>query len=104
MALLSLLPTGLRARSATRRGMRKFRLALIVAAALPTLSALADSPGSQKPAKQASTGKLLPPKGAGTRNTCTVFGAGYVKIEGTDTCVKVGGAMSVGAGFSSGGH
>ena len=30
------------------------------------------------------------------------FGPGFVKVEGSDTCVKLGGAVSVGAGVSSG--
>jgi hypothetical protein len=35
-------------------------------------------------------------------NACAEYGAGFVKIEGTNTCMKIGGAVSVGAGASSG--
>jgi Porin subfamily len=28
--------------------------------------------------------------------SCSAYGAGYVNIPGTDTCVKVGGSVSVG--------
>ena len=35
--------------------------------------------------------------------SCATYGPGFVKIAGTDTCAKVGGAVSVGAGSSVGG-
>ena len=37
-------------------------------------------------------------------NSCAPYGAGFVKVEGTDTCVKLGGAVSIGAGSSAGGR
>ena len=73
-------------------------LLVIVLAVLPS-AALSDS---QKPDKPAATGKLLPVKPAGSGNTCAAYGAGFVKVEGTDTCVKAGGAISIDAGTSSG--
>ena len=33
-------------------------------------------------------------------DSCAQFGAGFVKVAGTDTCVKIGGAVSVGAGVT----
>jgi hypothetical protein len=36
------------------------------------------------------------------RNSCAAFGPGFVKVEGTDTCVKVGGAFSVGVSGAAG--
>jgi hypothetical protein len=30
--------------------------------------------------------------------------AGFVKVEGTDTCVKIGGAVSIGVGGSRAGR
>ena len=36
-----------------------------------------------------------------TVNSCAAYGAGFAKVDGSDTCVKIGGAVSVGA--SSGG-
>ncbi|PAY06536.1 hypothetical protein CK489_27015 [Bradyrhizobium sp. UFLA03-84] len=47
-------------------------------------------------------GRTLPSKSATRGNPCASYGAGFVKVEGTDTCVKLGGAVSVGAGMSSG--
>lgn len=80
--------------------MRNLLLA-IVTAALPAVSALAEPPGNHKPDKHASRGRLLPLKGAVTKNACAVYGPGFVKVDGTDTCMKIGGAISIGAGTSS---
>jgi hypothetical protein len=77
--------------------MRKFLLA-IVAATLPAVSALAEQPAVLKSANTAKPGKLLPVKGATSAGSCAAFGAGFVKVDGTDTCVKVGGVVSTGAG------
>jgi hypothetical protein len=83
--------------------MRKILLAITVAT-LPTASALADPPVRQKPDNHASRGKLLPLKGSGTSNICAAYGPGFAKVEGTDTCIKIGGAVSIGAGSSGGGR
>jgi hypothetical protein len=79
--------------------MRNILLAIVLAM-LPS-AALSDS---QKPDKPAPTGKLLPVKPAGSGNVCAAYGAGFAKVEGSDTCVKVGGALSIGAGSSTGGR
>jgi hypothetical protein len=80
--------------------MRKFLL-VIVAAVLPICAALAEQPGSQKSNRTAASGKQLPLKGATSGNPCAAYGAGFVKVEGTDTCVKIGGAVSIGASAGS---
>lgn len=77
--------------------MRIFLLA-IVAAVLPALTALAEQPAGRKPLKAATSGKLLPLRGAASVQSCAAHGAGFVRIEGSDTCVKIGGAVSIGAG------
>jgi porin-like protein len=76
--------------------MRKFLLA-IIAATLPALTALAEQPAFPKSDNPAKPGKLLPVKGATSAHSCAAFGAGFIKVEGTDTCVKIGGAVSTGA-------
>jgi hypothetical protein len=48
-----------------------------------------DTPAGDKPA---------PLKGKTSSNACAAYGPGFVKVEGTDTCVQVGGSISVGAG------
>jgi hypothetical protein len=70
---------------------------LVIVAMLPALPALAEQPLAQKSDRAAASGKLLPLKGATSGNSCAAFGAGFVKVEGSDTCVKIGGAISVGA-------
>jgi hypothetical protein len=63
-------------------------------------SALAEQPPTQRPGQSAASVRQLPLKGAGAGNSCAAYGPGFVKVEGTGTCVKVGGAVSVGVGGS----
>ena len=87
--------------------MRKSAL-VIAALLLPAFGALAQQPGLQKSEKATASGKTLPLasgntlplKGASSANSCAAYGPGFVKLEGSDTCVKVGGAISIGAGTS----
>jgi len=79
--------------------MRNILLAIAVAM-LP--AAAAEPSSSQKPDKPLASGRLLPPKGAGAGNSCAAYGPGFVKLDGTDTCVKIGGVVGIGAGSSSG--
>jgi Porin subfamily len=81
--------------------MRK-SLLVIVAVALPATAALAEQPRIRQSDKSAPSGKTLPLKGARSANSCAEYGAGFVKIEGTNTCMKIGGAISIGAGVSGG--
>ena len=60
------------------------------------------NPVFRNPNQHATSGKVLPLKGARSANSCAEYGAGFVKVEGTNTCMKVGGAVSVGAGVSGG--
>ena len=81
--------------------MRK-SLLVMIAVGLPAVAAFAEQPRSHKPHKPATAAKLLPLKRSNSANACAEYGAGFVKIEGTTTCMKIGGAISVGAGVSSG--
>lgn len=80
--------------------MRNTLLALLVAL-LTASPARAEPPNGQKPRKSANPDRLLPVKRAGTSSACASYGAGFVEVEGTGTCVKIGGAVSIGAGGSS---
>jgi hypothetical protein len=80
--------------------MRKILLIIIIAG-WPVF-ALAQQTGDQKSGKAPAAGKLLPLKGATRSHSCAEFGAGFVKVEGSDTCVKVGGYVSIGAGGAMG--
>ena len=81
--------------------MRK-SLLVIVVVVLPASATFAEQPRVPKPDKAATSGKVLPLKGARSANSCAEYGAGFVRIEGTNTCMKIGGAISVGAGVSGG--
>lgn len=80
--------------------MRKSLLVLMAVAALPSIAAAAEQPRLQKSDKAATSGNLLPPKRSNPASACAEYGAGFVRIEGTNTCMKIGGALSVGAGVS----
>ena len=80
--------------------MRK-SLLVIMAVVLPSVAA-AEQPRLQKPDKAATSGKLLPLKRSNSANACAEYGPGFVKIEGANTCMKIGGTVSIGAGVSSG--
>jgi hypothetical protein len=81
--------------------MRK-SLLVMMAAVLASVAAAAEQPRPGKPDKAATSGKLLPLQLSNSANSCAEYGAGFVKIEGTNTCMKIGGAVSVGAGVSGG--
>jgi hypothetical protein len=84
--------------------MRNALLAIVIAM-LPASAALAAPSGSnQKPDKSANSGGLLPVKRAGASNSCAAYGPGFDKVEGAETCVKLGGAVSIEVGSSSGRH
>jgi hypothetical protein len=81
--------------------MRKSFLA-IAALMLSAAGARAEQPGIQKPGLTTPPAKMLPLKRATSANSCAAYGTGFVKLEGSDTCVKVGGALSVDVGTSRG--
>ena len=79
--------------------MRK-SLLVIIAVVLPASAAFAERPRVPKSEQAGRSGKVLPLKGARSANSCAEYGAGFVKIEGSNTCVKIGGAVSIGTGVS----
>jgi len=74
--------------------MRKIALALIVVM-LPTLSAAQQTNRAPKHLK-----KAVRPHTA-TGNPCAQYGAGFARIAGADTCIKIGGSVGAEAGGSS---
>ncbi|WP_257164559.1 porin [Bradyrhizobium sp. SRS-191] len=81
---------------------RSFLLGAIVWLAIATVAS-AGSPGSSllEP-KAAAPSKPVARPGAVTSNPCASYGANFVRVEGTDTCVKVGGALRLETGTSVG--
>jgi hypothetical protein len=67
--------------------------------ALSVSMATADPLAPQKPARTATPTTAIPdkplPKRSGD-NACAAYGPNFVKVNGSDTCVRVGGDMSVG--------
>jgi hypothetical protein len=78
--------------------MRNILVAILVTL-LPASMAAAE-PSRAPKAKVAPPSKLVPAKRA--VNSCAAYGAGFVKVDGSDTCVKIGGAVSIGVGGSVG--
>ena len=81
--------------------MRK-SLLVIVAVMLPAVAALAEQARLQKREQAATSGKPVPLKGATPANSCSAYGAGFVRVEGSDTCMKIGGGVGIGGGVSAG--
>jgi hypothetical protein len=71
---------------------------VIIVAMLSASAAPAQQFRDGKPDKPAKSLPLRPAKAA--VNPCAEYGAGFVRIEGSSTCIKVGGSLSVGAGSS----
>ncbi len=79
--------------------MRNILLAIVVAVSPVSSIAMAQT-GSQKPDQPSGSGRLLPLKGSHASNACAAYGPGFIKVDGTDTCVKIGGAVSIGVSGS----
>jgi hypothetical protein len=71
---------------------------VILVAVLSASAAPAQQFRDSKPDKPAKSLPLRPPKAAA--NPCAEYGAGFVRIEGSSTCIKIGGSFSVGVGGS----
>jgi Porin subfamily len=75
-------------------------LFIFLIAILPVWSVFAETMSTPKPSKHPA--EYLPRKGAHVGSSCAAYGPGFVKIEGTESCMKIGGAIGIGAGVSSG--
>ena len=51
---------------------------------------------------QPANSKMLPVKPPKADNSCAAYGAGFVRLADTGTCVKIGGSISVGVGANVG--
>jgi hypothetical protein len=82
--------------------MRKTLLAIMALLLTGGAASAAEQTRQQKSDNAAPSGKLLPMKGATSRNSCAAYGPGFVRVEGSETCAKIGGALSIGVGTSAG--
>jgi predicted dienelactone hydrolase len=70
---------------------------VIVLALLSASSASAQQFRDDKPGKSAKT---LPLRPKSAPNPCAEYGPGFARVEGSSTCMKIGGSLSVGVGGS----
>ncbi len=77
--------------------MRNFLLIAAVVM-LPASMAAAEPANTPKLPKTTPPDKLLPLKNASTGNGCAAYGTGFAKVDGSDTCVKIGGSARVDVG------
>jgi len=78
--------------------MRNALLVIAAIALLPVPSAAVEQRQPKKSETPIAAGRHVPLKGAG--NPCAVYGSGFVRVDGTQTCIKIGGAVSVETGGS----
>lgn len=76
------------------------KVLLATAIMLSSFAAVAQQARPFKPDKTTPPGKSLPVKRPSSASACADYGPGFVMIEGTSTCMKLGGAMSIGAGVA----
>ena len=76
-------------------------LYIVPAALLLASQAVAQQSGQLK-LDSPTNSKTLPVKPQKADNSCAAYGAGFVKLADTNTCVKIGGSISVGAGVNVG--
>jgi len=72
-------------------------ICLICAMLLIAAPACAESTRPLKLDKPTNS-QSMPVKPPKYDSSCAAYGAGFVKVDGTNTCVKIGGSISVGAG------
>src|SRR6185437_13830385 len=77
---------------AIKGAMRNILLVFVMTACSLAMAA-GDPLASRKPAATATPDKPLPVKRS--VDACAAYGPDFVKVKGSDTCVKVGGDMSV---------
>jgi hypothetical protein len=80
--------------------MRTIRFFIPAALLLASHAAAQQSP--QLKFVKPDNSKTLPVKSPKADNSCAAYGAGFVKLADTGTCVKIGGSISVGAGANVG--
>ncbi|WP_445222144.1 hypothetical protein ACKWRH_20955 [Bradyrhizobium sp. Pa8] len=74
------------------------RAPLLIVIPLLATSAAAAEALRLPPAERPQAGKALPLKGTGgtaKAGSCASYGPRFVMVEGTGTCVKIGGSISV---------
>jgi len=68
---------------------------------LAVLSASAASAQQFRDGKPDKPAKSLPLRSAKAANPCAEYGPGFVRIEGSSTCIKIGGSIGAGVGVGA---
>ncbi len=71
---------------------------------MPGLAAAEDAPRKPESLRKIQTRPAQKAPAAAPRsasNPCAIYGAGFVRIEGTETCVRMGGSVGAGVGGAS---
>jgi hypothetical protein len=71
---------------------------VIIVAVLSAVAASAQQSRDGKADRPAKTLPLRSPKAAA--NPCAEYGRGFARVEGSSTCIKIGGSIGVGVGAS----
>jgi len=74
--------------------MGKIFIAIVVS--MVPACVVAAEQSTQPPRKPATGQTLRPPE----VNPCAAYGAGFVKVEGTSTCIKIGGSVRIEGGVN----
>jgi hypothetical protein len=72
----------------------------IALAALAAISGPCASAQQIREPKQGKPAIALPLRPKAAANPCAEYGPGFVRIEGSSTCIKIGGSLGVGVGTS----
>jgi len=72
----------------------------IALAALTIASVSSTSAQQSREQSRSKAATSLPPRPNAAVNPCPEYGPGFVRIEGSSTCVRIGGNVSVGVGAS----
>lgn len=75
---------------------------LLVAVVVLPLAAQAQQTGDKNTRKQNETRSQRPVDRPRGMKPCPEYGAGFYKVDGSDTCVRIGGGIGVDVGGSSG--
>jgi hypothetical protein len=54
-----------------------------------------------RPPRDQINAPVSKPPRAPASHPCAQFGPGFARVDGTDTCIKIGGSIGIGGGISS---
>ena len=76
----------------------RLTIALLLVLLAPISSGWAQSSDTKAPGKKSDAPVARPTDRAGGMKACPEFGAGFYRLEGSNTCVRIGGGIGTDAG------